>query len=271
MCKTGILAGGGKLPLAIGNKLIEIGYEVEFFCIEPFALLSDYYQYKTQRIKLESLSNILTTLKKRNIKQIVMAGNVKRPSLKDIKFDLNTIKLIREFSLQDKGDNKLLSAISSLFIKNNFKILDWKNLCRDLFIQDDYITIKKPSKISLQNLTKGLIAYKLIGELDLSQSLIIQNEIILGIEAAEGTDELIKRCYQYKKRGDKGVLIKLSKYNQNSKIDLPVIGLNTVQLLKKYDYEGIFLEKNNCILLEKSKVVDYCNKSSLFIFGVNKI
>ena len=158
-----------------------------------------------------------------------------------------------------------------MFIKNNFKILDWKNLCKDLFIQDDYITIKKPSKISLQNLTKGLTAFKLIGELDLSQSLIIQNEIILGIEAAEGTDELIKRCYLYKKRGDKGVLIKLSKYNQNSKIDLPVIGLNTVQLLKKYDYEGIFLEKNNCILLERKEVVNYCNKNSFFISGVNKI
>ena len=72
MLKIGILAGGGKLPLAIGNKLIEIGYEVEFFCIEPFAQLSDYYQYKTKRIKLESLSNILTTLKKSNIQQIVI-------------------------------------------------------------------------------------------------------------------------------------------------------------------------------------------------------
>ena len=271
MFKIGILAGGGKLPLAIGNRLIEIGHEVEFFCIEPFAQIADYNQYKTNIIKLDSLSKILNILKKSNIQQIVMAGNVKRPSLKDLKFDLNTIKLIKEFSLQAKGDNKLLSAISSLFIKNNFKILDWKNLCEDLFIQDKYLTIKKPNKISLQNLTKGLYIYKLIGKTDLSQSLIVQNEIVLGIEAAEGTDELIKRCYHYKKKGDKGVLIKLSKYNQNTKIDLPVIGLDTVKLLKKYNYEGLFLEKNNCILLEKTKVINYCNKSSLFISGVNKI
>ena len=66
-------------------------------------------------------------------------------------------------------------------------------------------------------------------------------------------------------------MIKLSKYNQNTKIDLPVIGLNTVKLLKKYDYEGIFLEKNNCILLERKEVVNYCNKHSLFMSGVNKI
>ena len=66
-------------------------------------------------------------------------------------------------------------------------------------------------------------------------------------------------------------LYQCSEYNQNTRIDLPVVGLNTVHLLKKYDYEGIFLEKNNCILLEKTKVINYCNKSSLFIFGVNKI
>jgi DUF1009 family protein len=80
MHKIGILSGGGKLPLAIGNRLIDIGYDVEFFCIEPFAKLSDYYRYKTKKIKLESLSNILNTLKKSNIEQIIMAGNVKRPS-----------------------------------------------------------------------------------------------------------------------------------------------------------------------------------------------
>ena len=87
MFKIGILAGGGKLPLAIGNKLIEIGHEVEFFCIEPFAQVSDYYKYKTKKIKLESLSKILNTLKKSDVEQIVMAGNVKRPSLRDIKFE----------------------------------------------------------------------------------------------------------------------------------------------------------------------------------------
>ena len=86
MFKVGILAGGGKLPLAIGSKLIEIGYEVEFFCIEPFAQLSDYYQYEVKRIKLESLSKILITLKKSKIQQIVMAGNVKRPINKRIVF-----------------------------------------------------------------------------------------------------------------------------------------------------------------------------------------
>ncbi len=271
MTKIGILAGEGKLPLVIGKKLITLGYDVKFFCIEPFAKLSDYRNNKIKKIKLESLSNILSCLKEYGITKIVMAGKVKRPSLKDINFDLNTIKLIKDYSLQTKGDDRLLVSISSFFEKNNFKMLDWKTLCEDLFVNEDHLTNKKPNKISFKNLTKGLNNFKLIGKADISQSLIVQNNIILGVEAAEGTDELIRRCHKYKKKGDKGILIKLSKYNQNTKIDLPVIGLKTVQLLNKYNYEGVFLEKKQCILLEKKEVIDYCNKNSLFISGVNKI
>ena len=150
-------------------------------------------------------------------------------------------------------------------------MFDWKNLCEDLFIKEKYITLNKPNNISLQYLSKGLNIFKLIGKADLSQSLIIQNKIVLGIEAAEGTDELIKRCYQYKKKGDKGVLIKLCKYNQNTRIDLPVIGLNTVQLLKKYDYEGIFVEREKLIIIDKEECIKFCNNNSLFISSVKKI
>ena len=79
--------------------------------------------------------------------------------------------------------------------------------------------------------------------------MIIQNKIILGLESVEGTNELIRRCYNYKKKGDKGILIKLSKYKQDTRFDMPVIGLKTVQLINDFDYEGIFLEKNKCIII----------------------
>ena len=75
--------------------------------------------------------------------------------------------------------------------------------------------------------------------------MIVQNSLILGIEAIEGTDELIKRCYKYKKRGDKGILIKLSKYNQSKFLDIPTIGINTIKLIKKFNYEKKTNEKNS--------------------------
>ena len=270
MTKVGILSGGGKLPLLIGKKLIQSKYDVMFFCIEKFSDLKLYKDYNFEIISINSLTRILNNLKKNKIEKIILVGKVKRPSIKDINFDFNSLKLIKNFALDSKGDDKLLSAISIFFENNGFPILDWKDQCRDLFINKKCLTLKKPSKESISNKDKGLNIFKLIGKTDIAQSLIIQNNIVLGIEAAEGTDELIKRCFEYKNRGDKGILIKLSKYNQHSNLDIPVIGIETVKKLKAYDYDGVFLEKNKCMIIDKDEVIKFSNANDIFIASVDK-
>ena len=125
MTKVGILAGGGKLPLLIGQRLIQEKYDVMFFCIEKFCNLKLYKNYNFKIISINSLTKILVNLKKNEIEKIIMAGKVKRPSIKDINFDLNTLKLIKNFALVSKGDDSLLSAISVFFENNGFPILDW--------------------------------------------------------------------------------------------------------------------------------------------------
>lgn len=200
-----------------------------------------------------------------------MAGNINRPSIKDIKFDIKTIGLIKDYLLEEKGDDSLLKLISNFFLKNGFPLFDWKNICKDLFSSDDLLTIKKPSKDALKNKTKGLELFNIIGKADIGQSLIIQNQLILGFECVEGTDNLIKRCHKYKKTGDKGILIKLSKYNQHSELDVPTIGLKTIKNLLVYNYEGLFIEKNKCIIIEKEKIINFCNINNLFLSTVDKI
>ena len=98
---------------------------------------------------------------------------------------------------------------------------------------------------------------------------IIQNQLILGLEAIEGTDELLKRCKEYKRKDDNGVLFKFSKQNQSNLIDIPLIGLDTMKNLKKYNYEGVFLQKNKCLILDKKKIIDYASQNNLFISSVD--
>lgn len=270
MINIGIISGGGKLPLAIGKNLNKIKYNVIFFCIENYCDKKIYKNVKHDTISINSLSKIIRKLKNYNINKIIMAGQVKRPSIKDINFDLNALQLIKDFALSSKGDDKLLSTISLFFEKKGFKTLNWKKECTNLFIKDENLTKLRPSKNAFKNMIKGLNFFKIIGKSDVAQSLIVQNNIILGIEAAEGTDELIKRCYKYKKKGDEGILLKLTKHNQNSNIDIPVIGLTTVKNIKKYEYEGLFLEKNKCIIIDKEEVINYCNQNKIFLASTSK-
>ena len=112
MTKVGILSGGGKLPLLIGKNLIKEKFDVMFFCIEKFSNIKLYKNYNFEIISINSLTKILHNLKKNNIEKIIMAGTVKRPSIKDINFDYNTLKLIKNFALDSKGDDRLISTIS---------------------------------------------------------------------------------------------------------------------------------------------------------------
>lgn len=271
MSRVGIIAGEGILPLLIGKSLISKNYSINFFCIKGMVNLIDYRGYDITEIEINSLTNILNFLKVKNIDEIIMAGKVTRPSIQDINFDLNTISLIKDFVLEPKGDDAVLKIISNFFKKNGYPLFNWKLICNNLFSSEEHLSIFKPTKFAYKNLKKGLDIFKIIGNADIGQSMIIQNQLILGVESLEGTDELIKRCSNYRKKGDRGILLKLGKYNQHNILDLPTIGINTLINIKEYSYEGIFFERNECIILDKEKIIDFCNKNNLFFSSTKKI
>ena len=270
MINIGIIAGGGDLPFLVGKSLIEKNFNVTFFVIKKFYKKSLYKKFNVVEIQLNSLKEIITNFKNNNIQKIIMLGNVNRPSINDIKFDLETISFIKKFFLQKKGDNNLLISIKEYFSNKGYEYFDWTLYCKELFADTKNLTNKKPSNNAILNKNKGCEFFRILGKSDLAQSIIVQNEIILGIEASEGTDELIRRCNNYKKKGDKGVLIKLSKYKQSNLLDIPTIGINTLKLIKKFNYEGVFLEINKCLILNKAEVIKFANENNIFISAIEK-
>ena len=97
MDKIGIISGGGELPINIGKSILKKNYRICFFYIKGYSSKDKYNDYENVEITIESFSKILILLKERKIDQIVMAGSIIRPSLKEINFDFNTLGLIKNF------------------------------------------------------------------------------------------------------------------------------------------------------------------------------
>ena len=110
MTKIGIIAGGGELPLLVGKNLIKKNFDVTFFVLRNF-YNKEYNKYNSLKIQLNSIKEILREFKLHKIDNIIMLGKVNRPSIKDVKFDFETIKFIKKLFLENKGDNKLLISI----------------------------------------------------------------------------------------------------------------------------------------------------------------
>ena len=271
MNNIGIIAGGGQLPIAIGRNLIKKNFNICFFVIEEFFNTIQYKDLEVIIINLKSVKNIINSLKSRNIDSIIMAGNINRPSLTDLSFDYQTFKLAKNLLLNKTGDDGLLVSIKKYFNDNGFSYFDWKKHCPELFANKDTLTQIKPSIMARKNLQKAISIFRLFGEIDVGQSMIVQNKIVLGLEAVEGTDNLIIRCKDYKKSGDRGILVKFSKYNQSNILDIPTIGEKTIKLLKDCDYEGLYLENNKCLIINKEKTIALADQYKIFISTCNKI
>ena len=246
MSNIGIIAGGGKLPITIGKNLIKKKFNIFFFVIEEFFNTKDFKDFDVTIINLKSVKNIINSLKSKNIDSIIMAGNINRPSLTDLSFDYQTFKLAKNLLLNKTGDDRLLISIKKFFKDSGFSYFDWKKHCPELFSNKDILTHIQPSTRAKENLQKAISVFRSFGKIDIGQSMILQNQIVLGLEAVEGTDNLMIRCHDYKKSGDKGILVKFAKYNQSNILDIPAIGEKTIKLLKDCEYEGVFLEKDSC-------------------------
>lgn len=108
-----------------------------------------------------------------------------------------------------------------------------------------------------------------LGRLDVGQAAVVQQGLVLAVEGIEGTDELLRRSGGYKRKGAGGVLVKLRKPQQDMRIDLPTVGLQTVKRAKESGLRGIAIHAGNGLIVDEAEVVRLADKEGLFVIGVD--
>ena len=270
MNKIIIIAGNGKLPVEIISSLKLQNINFKILIIKNADYKKELLKYNHEIINLGSIASSLIRLKREGYKNLVLAGGLKRPSLRSIKPDINTIKIFARYTkvFLKGGDNNLLKFVIQEIENLGIKVLNIKKIAPDIFIDFGIHSQKKPSGKSQKYIQKAKRILDTISCYDIGQSLIIQQGNIVGIEAMEGTDELIKRCSSLFIEGDKPILVKLLKKKQEMRVDLPTIGINTIRLCKKYSIQGIAFSANKTIFLEKKKFLQNINFYNIFLIGI---
>ncbi len=265
--RIGIIAGSGELP----SKLIEAckRNSKEIFVI---ALKGQTDKSLVDTIphiwtKLGETQKAITALKDNNVSEVVMAGSVRRPSITEIKPDVRTLKMFKRLGLSALGDDRLLKAISEELEKDGLKIIGAHEVEPDILSPNGLMTKQEVSPEYKSDIEYGVKVIKQLGELDVGQSAVVQQGIVLGVEAIEGTDSLIKRCKKLKRKGAGGILVKGVKPQQDKRFDLPTIGTRTIRNAHKAGLVGVAIEAGNSIILERAATIELANSLGMFIFG----
>ena len=164
-------------------------------------------------------------------------------------------------------DNVFRLLIGEIEAKG-FKVVGIQEVMPQILFSDDYLGKTKPSKDDYEDIKIGIKVARGLGELDVGQACVVQEGIILAVEAREGTDSMLSRVPALRRKGNAPIMIKVVKPGQDSRVDLPVIGPNTLEALIKNGIKGIAVDKGGTILLEKEKLLEMADKYKIFVAGV---
>lgn len=269
MKKIGLISGKGELPLAIALDARSRGYNIVAVAIESLAdeSLSTLVN-EIKWLNVGKLGEMIKFFKKSGIKEAVMAGKVPKSVLYKAKVspDLRAMKML--FTLKDRKDDSILLAITNELKKDGITLLNTTEFCSDLLAPEGVMTKKGPTGHEWEDIEFGWNIAKEIGRLDIGQTVVVKNKAVMAIEAIEGTDEAIKRGGQL--AGEGSVVIKVSKPQQDMRFDVPVIGLDTLNVIIEAHARVLAIETKKCIVLNREQMIKEANKAGISIVGYSK-
>jgi len=267
--KLGILAGGGPLPGYLVEACRCARRDVFVIAFEGHAEPDVIGDTPHAWVRLGAAGEALDRLHAENVEEIVMAGPVRRPGLFELRPDRRAAKFLGR-GLLNKGDDGLLGAIvRALEEEEGFRVVGADDVLGDLQAPAGAFGCISLNTDAQLDVAIGVEVLRTTGTLDIGQAVIVQQGVVLGLEAAEGTRRLIERCGDLHREGRGGVLVKLPKPGQEMRVDMPSIGPDTVVASAQAGLVGVAVATGRTLVFECDTVIREADARGLFVIGID--
>jgi UDP-2,3-diacylglucosamine hydrolase len=259
----GLIFGDNDFPKQILKKIKK--KRSKYFIID----LSKRNNFKSEKnsykISIGQFGKIIKLIKENKCNKVLFAGKVNKPNFSKIKLDLKGIyyipRIIKNFQF---GDAAVLKEIIKILKEEKINTISSLTFNPKLALSKGNYSKIKPNKRDLTDIKKAIKTLNNLGKYNFSQGTVVRNNKIIAIEGKGGTEKMLKKC-QNKKFINKGVLVKLPKKGQDLRIDLPTVGLRTLNQCKLAGLKGIVIKNKQNIFLDKKKCINFANKNNMFI------
>jgi DUF1009 family protein len=260
----GLIAGGGQLPRMISNACHNHNQELFIAGIQGSGVDETLSNLKI--FPIAKVGAIIRYFKDNSVTQLSICGSLKRPNFKTLIPDAKGLAVLSKIIFKSLGDDALLKIIRRELESEGFKIIAVQDLIPELLAPHGSLSIIKPNETDMDTIRLGWDAARYHGAQDLGQSIVVQNDTVLGLEDEKGTDELLKKCAAIKQQdGCKPILVKLSKPQQDMALDAPTIGANTIENLASLGYGGLVIEAGRTLIVNRAEVINTCMQHGLFL------
>jgi UDP-2,3-diacylglucosamine hydrolase len=265
MTRTAIIAGAGALPAAVVAQMTDKPLIAALDGSAPTGLTPDI------TFRVERLIPFLNHLLDQGVTKVCFAGAVQRPNLDPSLFDPLTAQMVpRLLAAMQAGDDATLREVLKIFEEFDLEILGAAEIVPSL-TPDAGLLAGKTSAQDEADATRAAAIVQALGAVDVGQGAVVQAGICLAVETITGTDAMLGQCalipQGLRLKTTKGLFYKAPKPGQDLRVDMPTIGLQTLDMVQKAGLGGIAFQAGGVILLDRDAMVERANALGLFLWS----
>lgn len=264
----GILAGEGKLPALLAQSAREQGFRVVAFALSPEAgELVQAHAHKLYVIAPGQLGRNMKLVKEEGVEAAVFIGKVPKLNLLRQIHKLDWMAIKELSKLPNFNDDTIQFAMGDIMEAHGVKVLTQTEFLKHLFPGVGVLTKRQPTASEYADVDFGLKMAKEIARLDIGQTVVVKDRMILAIEAIEGTDQAIRRGVQL--ANGPVVVVKVAKPDQDKRFDIPTVGMNTLNSMTASKSSGVLaIEANETMVVEQDEMVAYADAHNICMVAV---
>lgn len=267
--RLGIIAGAGELPKRIAAHANATGRQVFVLGLRGFADPALIADYTGAEAAMGEIGKGIQLLKNAGCEEIVFAGAITKPDLSALKFDLRGATLIPQLAAAaGKGDDAMLRVVLNAFERAGFKVIGADDVLGSLLAPVGALGARVPKDEDWADIRLASVAALELGSKDIGQGAIARGGVVIAREAQDGTDAMLGRLAAAS--SSNGVLVKLPKPQQERRIDLPTIGVRTVEGIARAGLAGIAVEAGAALVVDQEQVAMAADRLGVFVYGCTK-
>ncbi len=263
-----MIAGGGKFPILFSQKARSRGYALftAAHLRESDPSLADYAE-AIQWVHLGQVKRILKFFKRHGVTEAVMMGTIKKTRMfTDVRPDIKAIALMG--AMASTHDDGVLSAFAALLEKEGIRIRPATFLLPEMIAPEGCWTRRKPNRAETADIRFGWSVAKEIGRLDIGQCVVVAGGSVTAVEAIDGTDATILRGG--KLADGNAVVVKICKPAQDTRFDMPAMGVETIRTMAEAGVSALALEAEKSVVFDIEEMVAEADRLGIAVVAIKE-
>jgi DUF1009 family protein len=265
--KYGLIAGNGRFPFLVLEAARSQGIEMVVAAIKEETSPEIEQRARTVHwLSLGQLGKLIKTFKAEGVNKAIMAGQVKHKQIfSGILPDFKMMQVLA--SLATRNTDSLIGAVARVLEAEGIQLMASTAFLQPLLPEPGILTKRSPSSEEQEDLNYGYKLARELGRLDVGQTVVVSQAACVAVEAMEGTDAVIERAASLV-NGRPLRVVKLAKPNQDLRFDVPVVGIPTIQNMKRANATALAIEARKTLMIDRQEFVREADAANIAVVAV---